>query len=285
MQNRPMARIMDRSLCVALIAAASSGAAAQVVRPGEEKLTLMLGAFLPAFKTKIRVDNEQTGASGDAVDLGDDLGVDEDTSGGWVGAEWRFAPRHRVGFTYSRFTMSGERAIARNLQIGDEVYPAGATLSSRLRLEIIPIAYSYSLLKRSHDELALTAGVHWSRLTFNVQGTASLNNTQDSSNEASAKANVPLPLLGVRYDHHFSERWSAGANVGVFAMKFGQDDFHFEGELWSVRLHAEYRFARNFSVGAAIDGFQVSVEASQSELRGGFDYGYWGPQIYLTARF
>jgi len=281
-----MAPIVVRFLCAALVAATSFGAAAQqVVRPGEEKFTLMLGAFLPAFNTKVQVDNEQTGTRGDNVDLGDDLGTDQDTSGGWFGAEWRFAPRHRVGFTFARFTLNGERAIDRQLQIGDEVYPAGATLSSRLRIEIIPIAYSYSLLKRSHDELALTAGLHWSRLTFNVQGTASLNNAQDSSNEASAKANVPLPLLGVRYDHHFSERWSAGANVGVFSLRYGKEEFEFEGELWSVRLHAEYRFARNFSLGAAIDGFNVSVEASQNQWSGGFDYGYWGPQIYLSARF
>jgi len=280
-----MIRIVVPFVCAALLSAASSGAAAQqVVRPGEEKLTLMLGAFLPAFKSQIRIDNEQAGTAGDQVDLGDDLGVDQNTSGGWVGAEWRFAPRHRLGFTYSRFTLTGERAASRNLQIGDEVYPAGATLSTRLRLDIIPLAYSYSLLRRSHDELALTAGLHWSRVSFNVQGTSSLNG-QDSSNEASANANVPLPLLGVRYDHHFSERWSAGANVGVFALGFGKEEFHFEGELWSVRLHAEFRFARNFSLGAAIDGFKVSVEASQSEWMGGFDYGYWGPQIYLSMRF
>ena len=35
--------------------------------------------------------------------------VHQDTSGGWFGAEWRFAPRHRVGLTYSRFTLRGER--------------------------------------------------------------------------------------------------------------------------------------------------------------------------------
>src|SRR5688572_3104266 len=156
--------MLVRLVVATLIAAAScSTAAQQVVRPGEEKLTLMLGAFLPAFKTKVKVDNAQLG-SGDNVDLRDDLGVDQDESGGWFGAEWRFAARHRLGLTYSRFTLDGDRVIQRNLQIGDEVFPAGATLSSRLRLQIVPITYSYSLLKREHAELALTAGLHWSRL-------------------------------------------------------------------------------------------------------------------------
>src|SRR5512139_793902 len=101
----------------ALLAAASLQAHAQdVVRPGQEKWTIMLGAFLPAFKTKMQVDNDQLG-SGDNVDLGDDLGVDQNESGGWFGVEWRFAPRHRIAVTYSRFTLNGERVTARDLQI------------------------------------------------------------------------------------------------------------------------------------------------------------------------
>ena len=269
---------------MALLVAASLPAAAQeVVRPGDEKWTFMLGAFLPAFKTKMQVDNEQLG-SGDRIDLGNDLGVDQDESGGWIGIEWRFARRHRIGFTYSRFTLGGERVIDRELQIGDEIYPVGARVSSRLRLEIIPITYSYSILKRERDELALTAGLHWSRLTFNVEGSASLA-ALDAANEASAKANVPLPLFGVRYNYNFGPRWSVGVNAAVFALEFGEETWTFEGRLWSLRLHGEYRFARNWALGAALDGFDVSVDASQDKWKGGFDYGYWGPQIYLTARF
>jgi len=264
---------------------ASFGAAAQdvVVKPGDERFSFMLGGALPAFKTKLNVDNDTLG-SGSRVDLKDDLGVDQDTSGGWFGAEWRFAPRHRFGLTYSRFTLRGERTIERNLQIDDEIFPVGASLSSSLRLEIMPFTYSYSVIKREHDELALTAGLHWSRLSFAVQGSASLG-AQDFSNDASAKANVPLPLVGVRYDHHFSPRWSAGGNLGVFALSFGEDTFSFKGELWSVRAHTEYRFAKHFGIGAAIEGFKISIDASQDQWKGGFDYGYWGPQIYLTARF
>ena len=243
----------------------------------------MLGAFLPAFKTKLRVDNDQLG-SGDDVDLGADLGVKQDESGGWFGVEWRFAPRHRVGFTYSRFTLGGERVLERQVQIDDEIYPAGATVSSRLRLEIIPITYSYSFLERERDELAVTAGLHWSRLRFAAEGSASLA-VQDGSRDARADADVPLPLLGLRYDQHFSERWSAGASAAAFALEFGKDTWSFEGSLWSVRLHVEYRFARNFGVGVALDRFDVDVDLSSGSWKGGFDYSYWGPQIYLTARF
>jgi len=271
------------AVSASLVAGASFAADdSRIIQPGDEKITVMLGAFLPAFRSKMQVDDQAT--PGDRVDLGSDLGVDQNSSGGWFGVEWRFAPRHRIGFTYSRFTLSGERAIDRELHIGDEVYPVGVTLESRLRLEIVPLTYSYSVLKSPKDELALTAGLHWSRLSFNVQGSASLG-ARDFNNEATADADIPLPLFGLRYDHNFSERWSAGVSGGIFALKFGKDTFHFEGSLASLRLHGEYRLSRHFALGAALDAFKVNVDTSQNDWHGGFEYSYWGPQLYLTARY
>jgi len=155
-------RILGTTVLAAAVAAPAS--AADIIQPGEEKLTVMLGAFLPAFRTKVEVDGEQN--TGDRIDLNRDLGADRNDSGGWVGAEWRFAPRHRLGFTYSRFTLRGDRTIDRDLHIGDKVFPTGTEVESQLRLELIPITYSYSLIKQDNDELAVTAGIHWDRLSF-----------------------------------------------------------------------------------------------------------------------
>ena len=250
--------------------------------PGDERFTVMLGAFLPAFRTKVKVDGDQ--GAGDRVDLGNDLGTDQNSSGGWLAAEWRFAPRHRLSFTYSRFTLNGDRRIDRELHLGDKVYPIGAEVESRLRLELIPITYSYSVIKRPQNELALTAGVHWDRLTFRADASTSIGG-RSGTNETSVKANLPLPMFGVRYDHHFSERWSAGASAAAFSLKFAEETFSFEGSLVSARLHGEYRFTRHVAGGAALDGFKVNARASQREWHGGMDYSYFGPQLYLTARF
>jgi hypothetical protein len=270
-------------LAAAAAAGASHGAEDGIIQPGEEKVTVMLGAFLPAFRSKAQLDNHE-GGIGDRVDLGNDLGVDENTSGGWLSAEWRFAPRHRFGFNYSRFTLRGERTLDRELHIGDQIYPVGADVSSQLRLEITPITYSYSALKRDNDELALTVGLHWSRLSFHTEGTLSLS-AATFGRESTAKADVPLPLIGLRYDHRFSDHWSAGASAAAFSLKFGSDTFHFQGSLVSARLHAEYRFSRHIAAGGALEAFKVDVDMNQADWKGGFDYGYWGPQLYVTARF
>jgi hypothetical protein len=278
-----MGNVPFRFLAAPLACASLAAAAAEApIVPGGEKITLMLGAFLPSLSTRARVDGESS--SGDRVDLARDLGLDQDRVAAWVGAEWRFAPRHRVGFRYSRFTLSGEQTLDTSLRIDDEAFPAGASVSSRLRLEIVPLTYSYSVLKDARDELALSAGLHWSRISLRVEGSASLG-TQDLSSDANAEANLPLPLLGLRYDHNFSPQWSAGGEIGVFALKSGRRSVGFESSLWSARMHVEYRFSRHFGIGAALDAFRARVDLSQDQWRGELENGYWGPQLYLTGRF
>lgn len=254
-----------------------------IIKPGEERFTVVLGAFLPAFDTDVKIDHPTFG-SGTNTNLRDDFGVERDGSSLLAGFEWRFAQRHRLGFNYARFKLDGSRTATRNIQIGDEIYPAGAQVSAETKIQIIPITYSYSFLKRENQELAATIGLHWSNIKFRAQGSTS-GGGFDTSNDTSSDADLPLPLLGLRYDYHFSPRWSAGAHAAVFAIKYDSDPVNAEGSLWSVRVHGEYRFSKHFGVGAAIEAFAIDAQAGQNSWQGNLDYRYWGPQIYLTARF
>lgn len=274
-----------RLSCVGLLAcllACAAHAEPEFIRPGEERFTLVLGTFLSSFDTKLRVDNASM--QGSRVDFADDLGGDREKAALWAGVEWRFAPHHRIGLNYSRFELSGLRTATRQIQIGDESFPAGATVSSELKFTLMPALYSWSFLKRERDELAATVGLHWSSVSFKARGSASLG-AQDPGTDVSAKADIPLPLLGLRWDHHFSQRWSAGLQGGAFALKFGKDALDIEGGIWSAAAYAEYRFSRHLGLGLTIEGLHINVDLASRTWAGAIEYDYWGPQLYLKARF
>jgi len=249
-----------------------------VIKPGEERFTIGLGWVFNTFGTKLRIDDE--GTQGSTVDLKDDLGMNRNASSYWASFEWRFAQRHRIGINNSTFKLNGTRTVTSDIEIGDETYPAGATLTSELKINIVPITYSYSFFKSDENEFAATLGVHWSRLEFKASGSASLNG-QDANADVTAKADAPLPLIGLRYDHHFSRRWSMGLHGAYFKLKFG----NVEGDVWSARAEAEYRFAKHFGLGLAVEGFGLDIDSSGSSWQGAINYDYWGPQLYLKARF
>lgn len=249
---------------------------------GDEKFKALLGAFLPAFHTDFRLDN--AAQEGDDVNLSDDLGLNEDQTGFVVGFEWRIAERHRLGMTYSSFTQTARKTIDREITIGDEVFPVDASIRTEHKIELIPITYSYSFIKSERNELAVTGGIHWDRTTLSLNGSSSLS-PDDIDASTSASADLPLPLIGVRYDHHFSEQWSAGVSAAYFSIEFGSSELDAEGSLGSLRAYGEYRFAKRWGAGLAIDAFRIDVDADKPRWNGRYEYDYWGPQIYVTARF
>jgi hypothetical protein len=238
-------------LAVGLVGAMTAFASqAEEVRRGQERFEVLLGAFLPAFNSDVRVDGETD--QGDRVDLGDDLGVDEDETGYIVGVQWRFKEKHRLGFTYSDFTLNGTRVIDEEIQIRDQVYPVNATLRTEQKIEIIPITYSYSFINNEQHEFAATAGIHWTAVTLSLRGS-----TDDGSFEASS----------------------------FFSIEFGESELDAKGSLANARIYGEYHFAGRYSAGLAVDAFKLSLEMDKTRWQGEYDYRYWGPQIFVTARF
>jgi hypothetical protein len=277
---------MNKQVTVAIAAAgvlacmAGSAARADSLAPGDERFKFIAGWFLPAFGTDVSIDGETE--PGDDVNLEDDLGLDGDQSGALFGFEWRMAKRHRLGVNWSQFSQDATRVIDREITIGDTTYPVNASLKSDWSIDLIPITYSYSFLQSDKNELAGTFGIHLDRFSLSVVGT--LANDQFVG-ESDARADLPLPLIGVSYDHHFSDSWSAGVSASYFSIEFGEDALDAKGSLFNGRAYMEYRFRGRYGAGLAIDAFRLDLEASKNRFTGTYEYDYWGPQLYLTARF
>lgn len=261
----------------------TSGLTAEWIKPGEERLKLGGGVFLPSFDTKLRVDNKALGA-GTTVNLEDDLGFSSDETTFWVGGNWRFAAKHRLFAGYFQFDRDASATAKTDITIGDEIFPVGASLDSKFKFQVLPINYAYSFLKREKFELAGTIGLNWSWVDFEVSGSGSLSD-QDLNASVSADAGVPLPLIGLLFNYHFTPKWSAGLQGEIFALNIDADTFGFSGTFINFRASTEYWFFNNVGLGAAINWFSLDVDVDDGDWRGKLDYQYWGPQVYALIRF
>ena len=252
------------------------------INPGEETFTISGGVFLPKFDTSARVDTSL--GIGTEINLEDDLGLTSDETTFWGDVSWRFARKHRLTVAYFGFTRGAGAVANKELIIGDETFPVGASLSTEFKLQIVPIAYSYSFMNEDKYEFGASLGVHWYTMDFSVLGSASLNNL-DADFAVSVDANAPMPLLGLFFDYHFTPRWSAGFHGQVFALDLDDDTFSFSGTVTNLRLSTEYWVFNNVGLGVAVSWFKLDVDLDDSDWKGSVDYEYWGPQIYATIRF
>lgn len=270
-------------LMLGTIGGTASSNNADMIGIGTERYAFAIGEFLPAFATNVRVAGQDLGA-GDDVDVEDELDVDRTDRSVYAAASWRFKPNHRMFVSYFRSLRENSAVAEDEIQIGDEIYPVGASLDTKLKFDVIPINYAYSFKRASNYELAVTAGLHWTSLTLDMEGSASAG-SQDADASMTARVNAPMPLVGVLFDYAITPRWFAGLRGEVFWFDIATDTVGVGGTIGNLRLSTDYWITRNIGLGAAVNAFQINIDVDSSEWDGRLEYGYFGPQIYASLRF
>lgn len=121
-------------------------------------------------------------------------------------------------------------------------------------------------------------------MKFRVEGSASVGG-QDANAEIEAKVTAPMPLVGLDYQYAFTPKWRAGARGEVFWFDFSGTAIDVGGTIVNLRLSTDYWITRNVGLGAAVNYFQIDIEAESDNWDGDLKYGYVGPQLYVALRF
>ena len=279
--RRSLPAIVTASL---LLFASCHAQAAEGIQPGTEKITLFAGFFLPEFDTDLRVDSKTMGR-GLTIDLEDDLSLTEEVDTGYFGLDWRPFRNHRFGMAYYVFNRDTSSTAIADIEFNDgKIIQAGAKLTTEFEIDVVPFSYAYSFINNDTHELSGTLGLHWTTIDFAVDATAWAAD-EDATGRVDAEADGPLPLIGVDYRYNISDRWTTGAGLEFFYIELDDDVTAYKGGLYNVRFNTEYWPWTNVGVGAAINFFGLDVDVEDDEWRGALSYDYWGPQLYLKARF
>jgi hypothetical protein len=177
---------------------------------------------------------------------------------------------------------SGTRDLTKDVTIADTVLLAGSSATTTSDTTIVPITYSYSFIKGRGSELAVTLGVHWTELRLKVSGQSSTN-TGEFDGEASAKANGPLPLLGLRYDHALTAKWRLLAQGEYFFLK--SRDAAYKGSTLNLRIATEHDVAKDVAIGLSYTYFTLDADADQTSWKGKIHFQYHGPALYVVGRY
>lgn len=277
---RQFTACMRRMIYSGALLAITAVPAAGLAQLRDDTFRLQAGWFLNASDANLRVDGTEAGSD---LNLHDDLAVSKRDDTYALGAEWRFAERHRLGVGYFKIDRSGTAALQQDETIGDITFPAGSSATTTFKNTVVPISYSYSFYKSRDAEFAGTVGLHWTKFELAVRGQSNTN-VAVIDKEASADAAGPLPLLGLRFDYAFTEKWRVLTHAEYFALKVGGSTTY-KGSMASLSAATEYDIFKNVALGVSYKYFSIDVDTDDSDWRGRIDYEYYGPALYIVAIF
>jgi hypothetical protein len=245
-----------------------------------EKVNLNLGAFISTIDSSVGLGGNNIGID---IDLEDATGLDTSISAFRVDASWRFTDnlRHRFDLTWFDLNRDSTRVLQKDIEIGDKVFPANATINSTLDISMFKGAYSYSFFQDDRFDLAASVGLFVIPIKYAFNSTGITQVTEGDSITA------PLPVVGLRGDFAITPKLFFKTNLDFFYLEFD----NYKGSIIDVKIALEYNFFKNVGFGLGYEHFQTDVEAENStsvpgvDFNGNIMFNYSGVQLYTKIYF
>lgn len=274
MKRRGCEIIFVGTLMSVLRLAAPAAAAADPIPWFHERFAMSAGGWF-AFS------DSDLGANGalfsPRLDLEDDLNVDDWSLNPSFVASFRFLKRNRILGEYFYSSRDGAVVTGEDIEIGDDVIPAGSGVKTGLDIQAFRFAYGFSVLHSARRELALTLGLHLMDVNFTIQPV--LGGVPDVSDSTGLSA--PLPNVGLNGGWALNDRWKIGGDFLWLHLDLGK----IEGEIYQGRLDVTYSVWRHLDAGVAFTIFGLGGNGTKDGEKVGIDSLTYGPQIFLQMRF
>ena len=264
-------------------ASAQSKAEFEAVKGIDERFRVDLGAYFQKFSTTVRIDSASTGL-GTEVNLEDDLGLKGNQVNFRADGYWRLGRHARLDFTFLNWNRTSSHTIDKDFQIGDDVYHAGASLDTAIRVYDAELYYSYSLVNNPETEFGLMLGVSTLVNSVSMEGQATVtgaNGSASGSFDRQSRSFVaPIPAFGAHYRYTLLP----GVLFTARIKGFGATIDNIKGSLLDWKVALDWYPWRNVGLGAAWSQTRIKV-TKNSDPSAQLDYSYSGPMGYLSLAF
>ena len=252
------------------IAAPSDASAQSAI---DERFSLSFGVFLTDRDTNTNL-NGSSGDSGTDVDLEQDFGLNRSDSVFRIDGYYNFSEKHRVDFSWFDLSRTSSKQIERDIEWNGTLYPVDTAVNSQFDLGIYKVAYTWSFHRKEKNFLGATAGLY-------IADTGTSLSAASIGAREVASVTAPLPVLGLRGQHYFSEKLSFRASAEFFLFEY--DDW--DGDLIDLYVGLDYQLSDKFAFGAGFNAVTFDLGVNKENFAGNVDWGYSGGMIFLRASF
>ena len=261
-------------LLTTLLIGFSSVHAAEDLNPDKFKFTVG-GYSIFRYDSKVALSSGNGGA-GVFIDPKETLGLNSEQTVGRMTGYYRINKTHSVNFSYYKISSSANKVVEKEFEWNGEIIPVGATVSSALDYEILKLGYLWSFHHTDKIELGVGAGLHVTRVDFDLQSSSTVGN-----NDGDANVTAPLPVISFGLNYSVTPKFSWMVKTEFFGIKY--EDY--TGIYTDTSLVMEYRFVKHFGLGLGFGTSSLEVEQDGSDKNFSYANRISGALMYATLHF
>ncbi len=241
--------------------------------PRAPQFELRISGFRDTIDTKVARDTSD-GIPGFETDIEDLLGASDAETVLQVDATIRLGHYHRLEFGYFELGRNSTTTLNNDLSFGDELFPAGTEVDTRVDARVFRVGYAYSLIRNAQLEFGVMAGVHFISLETDITAGS-------TSQRVTSSAGTPLPVIGAHASVFLGEKTTLGAKLQFFRTDFDR----YEGSLNYASLDIQRRLGNAFSVGLGYNFYGMKLTSRDSDVNGYLKVRHHGPAAFFTVGY
>jgi hypothetical protein len=250
----------------------------------DNKFVFNLGGFVVNSDVKAGLNGQST--TNPDVDFDETFGQAGDSTRIRADALWRITPAHQLRYSYFDYSRETSRVIDRDINWGDYTFTVGGLVEVERSFKVHALAYEWAFLRRPTYEVAASFGVHYTDLSLQLSGNATVTDANGNVTavgatvrESSLKA--PLPLIGLRGGWVMAPQWYLDGEARIFKL----DIDGYDGNWSDLGVNVTWMFHPNFGVGAGYNRFYTKVDVDRDNFNGHLKFGYSGLRLFVTGTF
>ena len=244
--------------------------------PSWDRFSIHLGGFLASYNSGVKIASKQVGL-GVLVDVEDILGIRSATFAFRGEAKYRFSKKRKQSLTFGYFGIfrNGSKTLDEELEIGDQVFPIGATIQTKFNFSILRAKYDYTFFEDNRVSLGASFGLFVVPLTLGVKSI--------SYDDHQTRFTAPLPLIGLRSDFRISNKFYLNQSVEFLYLSFSK----YTGSILDLKIALEHKSFKNVAFGLGINSNRLTIniekEDSPIDFYGDIGMDYSG--VFLYAKY
>lgn len=238
--------------------------------------TFKLGGFFPSLSANIRVDGPG-GSQGTDINVENDFGLDKNATTFRLDGDLRIASWFSLGLNYYGFSRSSTKALDKNIQIGDTLFPLHQTVKTTMTTIFGNVDLKFYLIHRQRLDFGVYAGIYLTHLKIDVRA-----QEIDRQLIAIRKIWAPIPSIGLHFWYEPVPKLFLYGKAGYFYLEPTQRT---KFDSATINFNAEYYFYKFLGIGARYEYSAMNLNLDVSSYRGKLNYNVSGFQAYLALGF
>ncbi len=240
-----------------------------------DRFGMQFGVMNSSNSTTIRFDADN-GTPGTVLSAEDDLGLKDKKLLARGDVWFRMRERHRMRLSnyFVPLDRNGDTVLNRTIQFGNSVYAVNERVTSKLKVNLMALTYTYSIVKNERVEAGLSFG--FDILGFEAEATVPARLRTEREERSG-----PAPLLGGDLTARVYGKFYAEARAGFLRVNVSD----VKGSLTTWEVNALYRLHPNVTLGLGYNSFAFDVDSKNTGDSGRFKLSTRGPMLLARVGF